>query len=180
MTKKLVLIDGNSLVHRAFHALPALSTSEGELVNAVYGFTSMLLKVFDELKPDYISVCFDLPGPTFRHKEFTQYKMSRPSVKEELDSQFSRIKEVLAAFNIPYHELESYEADDLLATLVEQAKKIQNLETFIVSGDLDLLQLVSQKVKVFTTKKGITDTVVYDEKQVEERYGLKPNNLNDL
>lgn len=175
------MVDGNSLVHRAFHALPMmLSTSSGEPVNAVYGFTSMLLKVLEELKPNYLIVLFDVPGPNPRYQLLLSYKSKRTGeTKPEMDPQMLRVKEVLNAFGISHYEAPGYEADDLIGTLAKRAEK-ENLETTIVSGDLDLMQLVSPKVRLLTPKKGISEIVIYDEAGVEERYGLKPDQLVDF
>jgi DNA polymerase-1 len=184
-SKTLVLIDGHALVHRAYHALPPLSTGQGELVNAVFGFTSILLKVLNDLKPDFIAASFDLAGPTFRHKEFEDYKATRVKAPDELYAQINRVKDVLAAFNIPVFEKEGFEADDIIGTLAAQACRnskfqIPNSKIIIVTGDLDTLQLVNSKVNIFTLKKGIKDTVLYDEKAVQERFsGLKPKQMAD-
>jgi len=186
--KTLVLIDGHALVHRAFHALPPLNTPKGELVNAVYGFILILLKVLRELKPDYLAATFDLAGPTFRHKEFEEYKATRVKAPDELYAQVGRVKDVLRAFNVPIFEKEGYEADDVIGTIAQQVKtgnrKIRTtnpkLKTIIVTGDLDTLQLVDENTNVFTMKKGVRDTVLYDEKAVMERYGLKPEQITDF
>ena len=148
-SKKLVLIDGNAIIHRAFHALPPLTNKKGELLNAVYGFTSMLLKVISELKPDYIVASFDLAGPTFRHEEYKEYKATRVKAPDELYAQIGRVKEVVRAFNIPIYEKEGFEADDVIGTMVEQAEKSKKeIESIVVTGDLDTLQLISGKTKV--------------------------------
>jgi len=184
--KTLVLIDGHALVHRAYHALPPLNTDGGELVNAVFGFFSILLKVLRDWKPDYIAATFDLPKPTFRHKEFEAYKAKRVKAPDELYAQIKRVKDVLRAFNIPVYEKEGYEADDVIGTLAAQAcrnSKFQNPNSkiIIVTGDLDTLQLVNKKVNVFTLKKGIKDTILYDEKAVRERFGgLAPKQMVDF
>lgn len=184
--KRLVLIDGNSLIHRAYHALPPLTAPNGDQVNAVYGFTMMLLRVLQELKPQYIAMTFDLPGPTFRHAQYTAYKANRPAANGDLKPQFSKVRDVVRAFNIPIFELAGYEADDLVGTLSLQAddinlqgKSSDSLETIIVSGDLDTLQLVSEYTKVFTPRKGISDTMLYDIDQVKQRYGFEPEKLVD-
>jgi len=156
--KTLILIDGHALVHRAFHALPPLNTGGGELVNAVFGFTSILLKVLKDLAPDYIAATFDLAGPTFRHKEFEDYKATRVKAPDELYAQIARVKDVLGAFNIPVYEKEGFEADDVIGTIARQAKK-DKVKTIIVTGDLDTLQLVDKDTEVFTLKKGVKDTV---------------------
>jgi len=188
MTKKLVLIDGNALVHRAYHALPPLTTKKGELINAVYGFTSVLLKVLKELQPDYVAATFDLAGPTFRHKEFKEYKATRPKAPQELYDQITRVKQVLNAFNIPIYEKQGYEADDVIGSVVKQAQHLlkgngqasQDAKIIVVTGDLDTLQLVDENTSIYTLKKGIKDTIIYDEKAVIERYGLMPSQMPDF
>ncbi len=178
--KTLVLIDGHALVHRAFHALPPLNTGSGELVNAVFGFASILLKVFKDLKPDYLAATFDLPKPTFRHKEFEAYKAKRVKAPDELYAQIKRVKDVLRAFNIPVFEKEGYEADDVIGTIVKQVKK-SKIKNIIVTGDLDTLQLVDKNTSIFTLKKGVKDTIIYDEAAVAQRFdGLRPGQMNDF
>src|SRR3990172_1082921 len=151
---KLVLIDGNAIMHRAYHALPPLTTKRGEPINAVYGLISMLLKVILDLKPTHIAVCFDRPEPTFRHKEFPRYQAQRPKTANELSSQFERAKAVLSAFGIPFYDKEGYEADDVIGTLASRVTEITNSklqipnkskidEVIIVTGDRDQLQLVT-------------------------------------
>ena len=178
---KFILIDGNALVHRAYHALPRLTTPKGELINAVYGFTSVLLRVLKELQPEYVAVTFDLEGPTFRHEEFEEYKATRVKAPQELYDQLQRVKEVVRAFNIPIYEKQGYEADDVIGTLACLAIKLkQKVATIIVTGDLDTLQLVDEGTSVYTLKKSIQDTVLYDEKKVAERYGLTPEQMTDF
>ena len=182
--KKLVLIDSNALVHRAFHALPPTLTSpKGVLTNAVYGFTSVLIKMIKDLKPDYIAATYDLAGPTFRHEEFAEYKAHREKAPDELYAQIPLTKEVLKAFGIPIYEKQGFEADDVIGALAEMVKKnppAGGIQVIIVTGDLDTLQLVDgEKVVVFTLRKGLTDTMVYDEKEVRNRYGLNPNQVID-
>lgn len=180
MKKKLVLIDSNALIHRAYHALPPLTTKKGELVNAVYGFTSVLLNVLAKFKPDYIAATFDLKEPTFRHKEFKDYKATRVKAPDDLYEQIPRVKEVVGAFNIPIAEKVGYEADDLIATFARRAEKLHpDVEVIVVTGDLDTLQLVDDKIKVFALRKGMGDSVLYDEKAIFERYGLKPEQMID-
>lgn len=177
--KTLVLIDGHALVHRAYHALPPLSTGSGELVNAVFGFSSILLKTLKDLSPDYIAATFDLAGPTFRHKEFEAYKATRVKAPDELYAQITRVKDVLAAFNIPVFEAPGFEADDVLGTIVKQVKK-DKVKTIIVTGDLDTLQLVDKNTNVYTLKKGVKETIMYDEAAVRERFeGLEPDQMVD-
>lgn len=183
--KKLVLIDGNAIIHRAYHALPPLTTKKGEIVNAVYGFSSTLLNVLGKFKPDYIIATFDLPGPTFRHEEYKEYKATRVKAADELLSQIPHVKEVVRAFNIPIYEVKGFEADDVIGTIIDQSEKMKNppeggIENIIVTGDLDTLQLVSGKTKVYTMRRGITDAVLYGQKEVEDRYGLKPDRLTDF
>jgi len=180
-SKKLILIDGNAIIHRAYHALPPLTTKNGELVNAVYGFASTILSVIDKFKPDYILTTFDLAGPTFRHKEFAQYKAHRVKADQELYDQIPRVKEVVKAMNIPIYEKEGYEADDAIGTLVKISEGLKDgIENIIVTGDLDTLQLVSEKTKVYTMRRGLTDSVLYDEEKIKERYGLAPKQLIDF
>lgn len=178
--KTLILIDGHALLHRAYHALPPLSTGQGELVNAVFGFFSILLKVLKDIRPEYIVATFDLAGPTFRHEKFEEYKATRVKAPDELYAQLKRVKEILGAFNIPFFEKEGFEADDLIGTIACQIKKEkQKIETIIVTGDLDTLQLVDETTKVFTLKKGVKDTILYDVKAVKERFSLEPEQMND-
>jgi DNA polymerase-1 len=176
--KILVLLDGNALIHRAYHALPPLTTRGGELVNAAYGFTMTLLSVLEKFKPEYIAASFDLAGPTFRHEQFAKYKATRVKAPDDLYAQIPRVKEIVTAFNIPIFEKEGYEADDCVGTLARQAEK-QNVEVIIVTGDNDVLQLVTPKVKVFMLRKGIKDIVLYDEKAVEAKYGFKAAQIPD-
>ena len=176
--KKLILIDANALVHRAFHALPPLTTRKGELTNAVYGFSSVLIRVINELKPDYMAAAFDLAAPTFRHIEYEDYKAKRPKTPDELYAQIPRTKEVLNAFGIPVLEKEGFEADDIIGTM---AKRYTNkeIDILIITGDLDTLQLIDDNIRVYTPKKGLSDTVIYGEKEVENRYGLKVSQMID-
>ncbi|HUD09151.1 MAG TPA: DNA polymerase I, partial [Candidatus Saccharimonadales bacterium] len=180
MKKKLVLIDSNALIHRAYHALPPLTTKKGEIVNAVYGYTSVLLNVLAKFKPEYIVAAFDLKEPTFRHKEFKDYKATRVKAPDDLYAQIPRVKELVKSFNIPIAEKEGYEADDLLATFARKTEKLHpDVEVIIVTGDLDTLQLVSDQTKVFALRRGMSDSIMYDEKAIFERYGLKPDQMND-
>lgn len=177
--RKLVLIDGHAIIHRAFHAMPQLTTPKGELVNGVYGFALILLNVLKEIKPTHIVVALDVGGETIRHKAFAEYKAHRVKAPDEMSGQVPRIKEVLNAFNIPVYEKKGFEADDIIGTLSRQAERHRDLETFIVTGDLDTLQLVSPQVKVFTMRRGLTDTIIYDEKLVRERFGFNPDQVVD-
>jgi DNA polymerase-1 len=176
---KLVLIDGHALAYRAYHALPDdLKTSKGELTNAVYGFTSMLLKVLEDEKPTHIAVTFD-KGPTFRHEVYEEYKAHRAKMPDELRAQMDRVRRVVQALDMPIYEHEGYEADDLLGTLARQAGE-RDVDTLIVTGDMDLLQLVDEHTRVLTSRWRFSDTVIYDVAGVEERYdGLEPHQLVD-
>lgn len=174
---KLVLVDGHALFHRAFHAMPPLTTSKGELVNAVYGFTTMLLRVLEDLKPEYAAVTFDTAAPTFRHTEFTGYKAHRLAAPESLHEQLPRVKEVVDALNIPIFVLEGYEADDIIGTLVNQAV---DQEVYIVTGDRDALQLVNSHVKAYMPGKTFGEIVIYDGEKFEQKYGFKPKQLIDF
>jgi DNA polymerase I len=176
--KKLILIDSNALIHRSFHAIPPLTTRSGELVNAVYGFSSILLRVINELKPDYIVAAFDLAAPTFRHIEYKEYKATRPKTPDELYKQIPRAKEILKALNIPVLEKEGFEADDVIGTMAKRIGK-DGVEVLIITGDLDTLQLIDKNIRIYTPKKGLSDTVIYGEKEVEDRYGLKVSQMID-
>ncbi|HZU05844.1 MAG TPA: DNA polymerase I [Chloroflexota bacterium] len=178
MTDLLLLLDGNALVHRAFHALPPLTTARGELVNAVYGVASMLLKALNELRPRYLAAAFDTPAPTFRHEAYAEYKGTRAPAAEGLHEQFARIYQLLAAFGVPIYRLDGYEADDVIGTLAHQASA-QGIDVVILSGDLDTLQLVGPHVRVLAFRRGLSDTVLYDEAAVRERYGLAPAQIVD-
>ncbi|MHB0913476.1 MAG: DNA polymerase I [Armatimonadota bacterium] len=175
---KLILIDGNSLLYRAFFAMPHFSTLSNQPTNAVYGFTMMLLAIINEEKPDVILVAFDAPVKTFRHLEFADYKAHRKPTPDELSSQGPLAREMVAAFNIPVLEVEGVEADDVVGTLARRAES-EGYDVLIVTGDMDALQLVDERVKVMSTIKGVSETVIYDEAAVEERYGLRPEQLVD-
>ncbi|MBI4212683.1 MAG: DNA polymerase I [Chloroflexi bacterium] len=171
MPETIALIDGNSLVHRAFHALPDLTSPSGELVNAVYGFTMMLMRARDDLKPTHIAAAFDTARPTFRHDQYASYKATRPAMPDGLAPQFDRVREVLEAFRIPVYQLDGVEADDLLGTFARQAVEA-GLEVVLITGDTDALQLVAPHVRVLAPRRGLTDAVLYDEAAVRERYGF--------
>ena len=176
----LLLFDGNALVHRAFHALPPLTQHKtGELVNAVYGFASTLLKVFADFRPTHWAIAFDRPTPTFRHEMFEEYKAQRPATPEELKGQIKKVHQLVEAFHIPVFEIDGFEADDVLGTLSRQADE-QGIETIIVTGDNDMLQAVLPRVKTLAPRRSFSDTVLYDEEAVEQRYGIKPEQLADL
>ena len=174
----LMLIDGPSLVYRGYFALPPLTTSEGMLVNAVFGFLQIVLRGMQDLKPDYAVLTFDLGKPRFRLDAYPDYKAGRPSMPDDLRAQFPIVREVATLMGIPILELEGYEADDLIGSLVQQARKA-GVDTYIVSGDLDGLQLVNDHVRLLTTRAGVAATVIYDEAKVMERFGLRPEQMLD-
>ncbi|HXK32302.1 MAG TPA: 5'-3' exonuclease H3TH domain-containing protein [Candidatus Paceibacterota bacterium] len=182
--KRILIIDANSIIHRAFHALPILTTKKGEITNAVYGFLLVFFKAIKDFHPDYIAACFDLPLPTFRHKKYKLYKAKRPKAPEELYQQIPRIKEVLKLFNVPIFEKQGFEADDIIGTIAALSPRKQivpPIETIIASGDLDALQLVNKQTKLFALRKGVKDVVLYDEGLVEEKFqGLLPEQVLDF
>lgn len=177
--KQLLLIDGNALIHRAFHALPPLTDEKGNLVNAVYGFTSAVLTALKQFQPEYIAVTFDVGRKTFRNEIYDQYKATRPETDEGLAGQFVPVRKVTKALNIPVFALEGFEADDLIGTLVAQAEKIADLEIIILTGDNDALQLVSDKTKVSTFGRGLHESRIYDSDAVRLKYGFSPDQIID-
>lgn len=178
--KTLVLLDAHAILHRAYHALPDFMSTKGEPTGALYGFCTLLLKLIKDLKPDYIAACYDLPEPTMRHEVYGGYKAGRKEPDEALVAQLERSKDICTAFNIPIYSSPGFEADDMLGTIVEQTKDDESLDIVIASGDMDTLQLVSDtKVRVYTLKKGIKDTIIYDEDAVKERFGFGPELLPD-
>lgn len=177
---RLVLLDSHAILHRAYHALPDFASSKGEPTGALYGLVTMLMKIIEELKPDYIVACYDLPKPTYRHIAYEAYKAGRQKTDDALVAQLKRSRDVFKAFSIPMYDLEGFEADDMLGTIVEILKGNKNVEIVVASGDMDTLQLVEEeRVKVYTLRKGIKDTILYDKKGVEERYGFSPLQLVD-
>ena len=173
--KTLVLLDAHAIIHRAYHALPQFTTRDGFPTGAVYGFVSMILKIIDDFHPDYIVAAYDLPKPTFRHEAFDGYKGTRKETDEELKMQIGITKKFCEFFSIPIYEQAGFEADDILGTIAEQTREEKDLSLIIASGDMDTLQLVEGKrVRVFTLKRGLNDTVVYDEDAVRERFGFAP------
>jgi len=179
MSPQFLIIDGNSLAHRAFHAIPQLSTSDGTVTNAVYGFTTMLFKVLKKLEPAYIAVAFDKGRITFRHDSYADYKATRKATPDELRPQFPLLKEVLGHMRIGILELDNYEADDIIGTLTRVAES-SNIESVVLTSDRDALQLVSPHVRVLLTKKGITEMEEYDEGRVWDSYGVSPIQIIDI
>jgi len=176
--KKLVLIDGNAIIHRAFHALPPLSTGDGIPTNAVYGFFMMLLKIVEDLNPEYLVVCFDKKAPTFRKQLYVGYQATRPAPSDDLIPQFDMVHKALDNAKITHFEVDGYEADDLIGTISKQAKE-KDLQTIIVSGDRDLLQLVNTRVLMLAPIVGMTKMTMFDETKVREKYGLEPWQIVD-
>jgi len=178
--KRIVLLDANAIIHRAYHALPEFTSSQGEPTGALYGLSAMLIRILSDLKPDYIFAAYDLPGKTFRHEAYKEYKAGRIKAPEELIAQLNRSRDIFTAFAIPIYDQPSFEADDILGTMVKKLEKEKDAEVIIASGDMDTFQLINgKKVQVYTLKKGITDVVIYDEKKVLERFGFGPKLLPD-
>ena len=184
--KGLILIDGHAILHRAYHALPkTLTNRHGQLVNAAYGFTRILLRVIEDLQPEYLAVAFDRPEPTFRHKEFVGYQVQRPKMEAELKDQIGLVKEILAAFNIPVFEKIGFEADDLIGTLARQAaqkskrKKSRKIKTVIVTGDKDIFQLIDKNTLVYAPIKGFSQAELLDQKKAYRALGVWPKQIVD-
>lgn len=178
--KTLVILDAHAIIHRAYHALPSFSNSQGIPTGALYGIVSMLIRIVEDLKPDAIVAAYDLPKPTFRHLAYDDYKKGRLKADDDLITQIKSSRGLFQAFGIECLDAEGFEADDVIGTLVEQFKKDKDISIIIASGDMDTLQLVDgKKVQVFTLKKGLTDTVLYDEDGVRARYGFDPLQLVD-
>ncbi len=177
--KKMIIIDGNSLLNRAYYALPPLKTKDGRFTNAIYGFLTMTFRMLEEYDPSYLAVAFDLKKPTFRHKEYKEYKAGRKKMPPELREQIEPLKEILDALNIYRIEIEGFEADDIIGTVVTQGEEA-DLEPIVVTGDKDALQLASDKTKIIFTKRGISNIEVYDEKKVKEETGVTPEAFIDL
>lgn len=176
--EKLMIIDGNALIHRSFHALPpTMTTKNGQMVNAVYGFTTVLLKAIRDLNPDYIALTLDRKAPTFRHEEYKEYKATRVKAPDELYEQIPFVRKIAEAFSIPIYEKDGYEADDLIGTIA--AKVDGKIDKIIVTGDLDTLQLVNKHTKVYTMSRGLSDSVIYNEEAVKERFELRPEQMID-
>ncbi|KKR78978.1 MAG: polymerase protein [Candidatus Nomurabacteria bacterium GW2011_GWA2_40_9] len=178
--KLLVLLDAHAIIHRAYHALPDFLSSKGEPTGALYGIATMLMKIVADLKPDYIVACYDLPQKTFRHEAYEAYKGGRAKIDDALIAQLINSREIFEAFGVPIYDAPGFEADDVLGTIVEQYKKDKSIKIIIASGDMDTMQLIDdKKVQVYTLKKGINDTILYDEEKVLERFGFKPEFLPD-
>ncbi len=177
--ERLMLLDGYGLVYRGYYALPPLTTSRGELVNGVFGFASIVLRGLQDLQPDYLAVSFDLPGPTFRHEQYAEYKATRQRMPDDLRDQFPKVREVVKALRIPVYEMPGFEADDVIGTITKKLDGNEDLETTIVTVDLDMLQLVTPRVRLMTTRSGVENTVMYDVARIDERFGLRPDQMVD-
>jgi DNA polymerase I len=177
--KKLILIDGNAIFHRAYHSLPPFATAAGEVTNAIYGFLRMLIDLYKKEKPQYLGIAWDRKAPTYRHEEFKEYKATRVAPPEDLYPQLPRLKQVLETFNIPMVEMDGYEADDLLGTLAHKAENEKDLQTIVVTGDKDAFQLVTDNVLVMTPIKGISEVVMYNPAKVKEKIGVTPSQIID-
>ena len=179
-TKTLVLFDAHAILHRAYHAMPDFTTRGGEPTGGLYGLATMLMKIINELKPDYLAACYDRAEETFRKQVYKDYKATRAKLEDNLLPQLERSREIFAAFHIPIYDHPGFEADDIIGTIVEQTKDEPDWRIIIASGDMDTLQLVdNNRVLVYTLKKGINDTILYDEKLVKERFGFGPARLTD-
>ena len=182
--KRIIIIDGNAIIHRAYHAIPPMTTKDGKMVNAVYGFTSMLLKVWKDLQPNCIAVTFDMAGPTFRHVQYKEYKATRVKADQDLYDQIPAVHEVVESFGLPIYQMKGYEADDVIGTIVNEVQSLKSkvkspIEVFIVTGDMDTLQLVQEGVKIYTLRKGMSDVVIYDAEEVKKRFGFGPEKMID-
>src|SRR6056297_331376 len=176
----LVLLDAHAILHRAYHALPDFTSPTGEPTGALYGVTTMLLKIIEDFKPQYIAACYDLPEPIYRHEAYDAYKSGRSKTDEGLITQINRSRDIFKYFGIPIFEKPGFEADDLLGSIAHLTKENKNLRVVIASGDMDTLQCVDKKrVEVFTLKRGITDTIIYDEAAVKARFGFGPSMVID-
>lgn len=179
MSKKALIIDGSSLLFRGFYAIRDLTTKDGVHTNGVFGFMNMYYSVMDKLNPELVVVCFDRKEPTFRHEKYSEYKGNRQETPEELIAQFDMLKELLKAMGVSYIDLKGYEADDIAGTLAKQASS-KNYDVYLLTGDKDYLQLIDDNTKVVLTKRGITETKIYDVDTLKEEYGITPKQMIDL
>lgn len=180
MSKKILIIDGNALIHRAFHAIPPLTNADGQPTNAIYGFMSMLLNLLIKERPDYITVTYDKKGKTFRDEIYTEYKATRVHAPQELYDQMPKIKELVEKFRIPQFEKEGFEADDIIATIARQIEREHDdIAIYVVTGDRDTMQLVTDRIKILTPQNGFKDYKIYDTKTVTEEFGVTPAQFRD-
>lgn len=178
--KLFLLIDGSAILHRAYHAMPAFTTSSGLPSGAVHGFFAMLLKLLSEVKPAYMAVTFDRPAPTFRKELYVGYQAQRPVVGDELGGQFDMVRDTLKAGNIPVYEVDGFEADDVIGTIVKLVNnKLDDTTVYIVTGDRDMMQLVNGRAKVLMPIKGISEMMLYDSARVKEKFGITPDEVID-
>ena len=176
---RFVIIDGNHLIHRAYHAIQSpLKTSGGEQTNAIFGFASILLNIIEIEKPDYIAMTFDEKAPTFRHEMAEDYKGTRQKAPDELYAQIPRIKEMVTVFKMPIYSKEGFEADDMLGTLAKEAEE-QGMEVYIVTGDMDAMQLITPNIRVAYPHKGYREPIIFDRLRVKEKYGIEPEQIAD-
>lgn len=179
--EKLILVDGSGLIYRGFYAIPPfLKSPTGVQTNAVFGFTNILLSLISREKPDYMAVAFDKKGPTFRHKAFEAYKATRIKAPQELYDQIPLVKEVISDFQIPSFEIDGFEADDILATIVKKLAAQKNLKIFVVTGDFDIFQIVSDNTAILCPAKGFKEAEIFDAKGIKEKYGIHPNQIPDF
>lgn len=173
----LVLIDGNAIMHRAYHALPPLTNKQGEPIHAVYGFVTMLITIVNKLSPTHLIVCFDRPEPTFRKSMYVGYQAHRPKMDSDLSSQFEKVKKVISVMNIPLYEMPGYEADDVIGSLSLQAS--EHSDVIIVTGDRDILQLVTDTIQVYMPVQGLSNGKLYSPSDVEKKFGVTPSQIVD-
>lgn len=179
-SKIFMLIDGSAILHRAYHAMPPFTTSTGFPTGAVHGFFAMLLKLMQELKPEYIAVAFDLPKPTFRQELYVGYQSTRAEISSDLGDQFQIVREILSEGRIPVYEVGGFEADDVIGTIVEKVnKELKDTMVYVVTGDRDMMQLVNHKAKVLMPVKGISEMKLFDSKRVKEQFGVDPLQIID-
>lgn len=179
--KKCILVDGSGLIYRGFYAIPPfLKSPQGVLTNAVFGFTNILLSLLIHQKPDYLAVALDKKGPTFRHKTFHDYKATRVKAPQALYDQIPLVREVISTFSIPLFEAEEFEADDVLATIVEKLKGEKNIDILIATGDFDMFQTVQPHVSILYPEKGFKEPVIIRKEDIEKKYGLAPEQIPDF
>ncbi len=179
MAEKLLIIDGNAIIHRAFHAIPMLATSSGQPTNAIYGFCSMIMNLLIKERPEYIVITYDRKGKTFRDDLYTEYKATRTKAPQELYDQMPLIKDVMRAFKIPQFEVDGFEADDIIATIAHKMENNENIHCYIATGDRDAFQLITKSVSVITPKSGFKEYVTYTPEKVKEEFGITPEQFCD-
>jgi DNA polymerase-1 len=180
MKRPVLLIDSNALIHRSFHALPPLEKADGQIVNAVYGYASVLIRVIQDLRPQDVIAVFDAPGKVFRHEKFPEYKATRTKAPQELYDQIPLVKDLVTAFDIPVIDRQGFEADDIIGSLAKMISREYDVPVIIVTGDMDATQLVDSKISLFTLRKGVNDTVLMTPKEVEEKFGVTPEQITDF